>query len=176
MSPCIYETEGKLFCFRHGNLISECINNNNGASTTIKGAVTTTTKPENKAILITGGEGGFGASQSAEIYNPVTKYSCILPQLPNERKGHTQDGPLLCGTSSINIGKTCLTWNSESGTWPQSHNLYARKYGHVSWAPESGHGIYLLGGEIDLSNPRQTETIYLNGTVTNGIDLKRDWT
>ena len=39
------------------------------------------------AILMTG---GGGSPQSVEVFLPATNTSCLLPSLPDRRRGHTQ--------------------------------------------------------------------------------------
>merc|ERR1719500_2579518 len=63
------------------------------------------------AVLITGGYG----QQSAEIYQPHRDSSCVLPDLPEERFGHTQDGSLLCG--GWETDRFCRRWNPKTGSW-----------------------------------------------------------
>ena len=53
------------------------------------------------AVLITGGGilsfDPTEAQKSAEIFLPNSNTSCSLPDLPDKRFAHIQDGPLLCG-------------------------------------------------------------------------------
>ena len=79
-------------------------------------------------MLITGGfnpynSNGDGARlKSAEIYNPRTGESCSLPELPDTRNAHTQNGEMACGggsaiskghlmiiSSDRSSGKNCVT-------------------------------------------------------------------
>ena len=101
---------------------------------------------------------------SAEIFNPVTKTSCSLPELPEERYEHSQDGGLLCGGEN---GTTCLKWSPATGTWNQSHTLRHPREDHVSWATASG--VYLIGG---LYSRRTSEKVKLDGSVEEGFTLK----
>ena len=77
---------------------------------TCKPNMTTTTTT---AVLITGGQ---GARQSAEIYHPERDSACVLPDIPDRRQGHTQDGSLLCGDFRRS---SCRRWNPDTGpgTW-----------------------------------------------------------
>ena len=123
-------------------------------------------------VLITGGYGNNGGDlQSVEIYNPVTNFICSLPQLPEARYWHTQDGGLACGGSSSNTGTTCVKWSSESGTWTHSHTLSQSRKAHVSWATKDG--VYLMGGS-DSSSERTTELVKKDGSVENGFSLRFD--
>ena len=61
-------------------------------------------------ILVTG-----GGTNEAELYNPISKISCSLPQLPEIRSLHSQNGPLLCGghmNTHQNTIQNCMLWNS----------------------------------------------------------------
>ena len=110
-------------------------------------------------VLITGGSD----RKSSEIYNPVTKASCSLPQFAEVRAGHTQDGELACGGGVSN----CVKWSPDSGTWNQSHTLREARVAHLSWATTSG--LYLLGGY----NTRLTsEKINVDSSVVQSFNLK----
>ena len=74
--------------------------------------------------MITGGYNG-GSLKSAEIFNPVTKTSCSLPQLPEARTHHSEDGGIACGGVEEASVKTCVKWSPASGTWT-SHTLSDR--------------------------------------------------
>ena len=110
-------------------------------------------------VLITGG----AERKSSEIYNPVTKASCSLPQFAEVRSGHTQDGELACGGGVSN----CVKWSPASGTWTPSHTLREARVSHLSW--ETTSGVYLLGGY----NTRLTsEKINMDGSVVESFNLK----
>ena len=125
----------------------------------------------NSVILITGGwnkETGGSPLSSAEIYNPVTGASCSLPQLPEERHYHSQDGGLGCGGKNrFNTGwfEDCIEWTPASGTWTH-RNISEARLGHVSWATPSG--VWLIGGTY---SPRSTEKV---GSPSESFDLKYD--
>ena len=56
--------------------------------------------------------------KEVELYNPVSKTSCVLPALSGARLLHSQDGPLLCGGNDNNYlkpWKSCLLLNL--GIW-----------------------------------------------------------
>ena len=122
-------------------------------------------------ILITGGwnkETGGSPLTSAEIYNPATGEGCSLPQLPEERHYHSQDGGLGCGGKSrFTTGwyEDCIEWTPASGTWTK-HNISEKRLGHVSWATPSG--VWLIGGTYST---RSTEKV---GSPGESFDLKYD--
>lgn len=108
------------------------------------------------AVLITGGgswpEGPNDAASSAEIYHPDRDSACVLPDLPDVRFGHTQDGSLLCGgwpaSRSWSISRSCQRWNPEMGNWENvTESLRAERAGHISWTPADGSVTYLMGGK-----------------------------
>ena len=119
------------------------------------------------AVLIVGTANS--PARSAEIFNPITKTSCSLPQLPEERFRHSQDGDLICGGPIT--PKTCVKWSPSSGSWTQSHTLRQSRFEHLSWTTASG--VYLMGGMNDLSK-RTTEKVKFDGSVKNGFSLKYD--
>ena len=105
--------------------------------------------------------------KSAEIFNPVTKTSCSLPQLPEGRSHFTQDGDLACGGGgSISSQTTCVKWSPASGTWTHSHTLRKGEYGHVSWATASG--VYLIRGSAGT----KSQKVKQDGSVEEGFVLK----
>ena len=113
-------------------------------------------------VLITG---GYDKVRSAEIFNPDTKTSCSLPELPEVRYDHSQDGGLPCGGGA---GQTsCVKWSPASGTWTKSHTLRQGRSLHVSWATASG--VYLIGGS---ASPKTSEKVKLDGSVEEGFSLK----
>ena len=119
------------------------------------------------SVLISGGYNGKNL-QSVEIYNPVTSSICSLPQLPEDRGAHTQDGNLACGGwGPADRLNNCVKWSSESGTWTQSHDLLQSRTAHVSWATEDG--VYLMGGR---SSTKTTELVKEDGSVEDGFSLK----
>ena len=126
------------------------------------------------AILITGGQSGHSYRvesylKSAEIYRPSHDTSCTLPELPQGRSGHTQDGPWACGGGrDSSTERTCDKFSE--GNWTrQSLNLRKERWGHMSWATASG--LYLIGGYYSGNT---SELVKENGTVVKGFPLKYD--
>ena len=94
------------------------------------------------AVLITG---GIGTWQSAKIYHPDRDFVCVLPDLPDEREGHTQDGSLLCG--GWRTFRSCRRWNPDTGAWDLvTESLTENRTERISWTPADGSVTYLLGG------------------------------
>ena len=118
--------------------------------------------------MITGGYNG-GRLRSAEIFNPVTKTSCSLPQLPEGRYRHSEDGGLACGGYLTATQTSCVKRSPASGTWTKSHTLRQRRSQHVSWATASG--LYLIGGDY---SGKTSEKVKLDGSVEEGFSLKYD--
>ena len=117
--------------------------------------------------MITGGYNG-GSLKSAEIFNPVTKTSCSLPQLPEGRNGHSEDRGLVCGGGGSDATlKTCVKWSPASGTWTKSHTLRQKRSDHVSWVTPSG--VYLIGSYY---SKRTSEKVKADGSVEEGFSLK----
>ena len=95
------------------------------------------------AVLITGGVSA-SASQSAEIYHPDRDTPCVLPELPDRRKGHTQDGSLMCGGFSTR--RSCRKWNPDTGAWDLVTKSLQRRRDPISWTSADGSVTYLMGG------------------------------
>ena len=131
-----------------------------------------------------------GGTNEAELYNPISKISCILPQLPEIRSLHSQNGPLLCGgnmNTHLKPRRNCMLWNSGkvylyhqrkifkyilgNGTWIQSHTLPTVRHYHSSWTPASGTGTYLLGGGGGASE-YTSDLVKPDGTVEKTFNLK----
>ena len=94
-------------------------------------------------VLITGGQGG---EISAEVYHPDRDSACVLPDLPDQRWGHTQDGDMLCGGWAT--PRSCRRWNPKTGTWDlETRELIEDRANHISWTPVDGSWLtYLMGG------------------------------
>ena len=119
-------------------------------------------------VLITG---GFGTSDTAELYVPLSGASCTLPSLPDIRAYHTvSEGGLICGGDATQ--DSCIMWSPDSGTWEAALTLDFNRVFHVSWTPSSGTGTYLMGGG---SASRRTTTLITNdGSQDQGFPLKYD--
>merc|ERR1712107_884128 len=63
------------------------------------------TPTTNTGFIVTG---GAGAERSAELINLENNH-CVLPNLPDGRGAHTQNGPLLCG--GYDTRTTCLLFS-----------------------------------------------------------------
>ena len=115
-------------------------------------------------VLISGGY-NRGNLKSAEMYIPESRTTCSLPELPEYKYTHTQEGPLACG--GYRGYRSCVKWSSDFGNWTHSHTLRTYRYDHVSWKTEDG--IYLIGG---ASSSTTTELVKEDGSVQDGFSLK----
>jgi len=93
-----------------------------------------------EGIAISGG--GGDSSRSVEVYQPSTGYSCSLPDLPDDRFGHTMDTDSLYICGGWLTASTCLHFSS--GMWSISHTLVQERAYHSSWEREVG--LVLVGG------------------------------
>ena len=122
------------------------------------------------AVVITGGNGEAWSQQSAEIYHLGRDSPCVLPDLPDDRTFHTQDGSLMCG--GLNTKRSCRRWNNGKGTWDLvTESLTEDRVNHISWTPADGSVTYLMGGWL---SPGTSEAIDQenNGFVTSSFPLK----
>ena len=105
--------------------------------------------------------------KSVEIYLPSCNTSCSLPDLPEGRHYHTQDGPWACGGGGrySSSSTTCDQWSE--GSWTRSHSLREGREDHVSWATASG--LYLIGGYYRKVT---SELVKEDGSVEEGFKLK----
>ena len=120
--------------------------------------------------LITGGYANpvNGGSGTAEIYNPATKTSCLLPKFPKVYF-HSQNKGLACG--GLQTKTTCAKFNTNFGNWTPSHNLAQERFAHASW--DTGNEIYLIGGDGDQSK-KTSEKLKEDGSVEEGFSLEYD--
>ena len=117
------------------------------------------------AVLITGGE---GAGQSAEIYHPERDSACVLPDIPDGRVGHTQDGSLLCGGRKTT--SSCRRWNPDTGAWDLvTKSLTGKRWAHTSWTSADGSVTYLMGG---WQSDKTSEVIDKDNGVRSSFPLE----
>ena len=94
--------------------------------------------------------GGWGAQTDVEIFFPDTGRSCKLPDLPENRNGHTMNGIweklVICGGGADSTQSSCIYLNTESKTWENylKTTVYPRD-GHTSWTVNEE--LFLLGGQ-----------------------------
>ena len=73
---------------------------------------------------------------------------CSLPNLPEERAYHTQNGLEACGGIGLDWDYTTPTLTScvrfSGGVWSPSHQMVEQRWHHTSWA--SPAGTLLMGG------------------------------
>ena len=63
-----------------------------------------------------------------------------MPDLPDDRSGHTQSGLITCG--GYWSKRSCLSFSD--GQWRTSHQLQNDRVEHSSWL--SKQGVVLMGG------------------------------
>ena len=124
-------------------------------------------------VLISGGYVGHGdGEQSVEIYHPDKQSSCKIPDLPESRFVHTQDGGMLCGglkSGNEAPERSCRRWNPDTGAWDlEIESLTKDRYGHVSWTPADGSATYLMGGGWS----EKTSEVIENGQVKASFNLQ----
>ena len=87
---------------------------------------------------------------------------CTLPDLPDERKGHTMDNHIMCG------GSSCLYY--VAGKWTKYRNdLKFKRSFHVSWRRPDGE-VLLIGGE----QSRKTSEMVLSSGHQKGFNLQHE--
>ena len=119
------------------------------------------------AVLITGGEGAY---QSAEIYHPDRDTPCVLPDLPDRRYGHTQDGSMVCGGSDTR--RSCQRWNADTGIWVLvTDSLIEDRRYHISWTPRESSDTYLIGG-YKSGNTSEAIALDFDNGVTSSFLLQ----
>ena len=119
-------------------------------------------------VIITGGRPYILVGEKVEVFNPHTKKTCRLPDLPGgARLSHSQCGHLLCGGGhSSSTEQSCLMLNPLTGDFtPTSVTLVERRAYHLCWEVEGEGGpTLLIGGG---SSPRSTELVNSEGSSSS---------
>ena len=111
-------------------------------------------------VLITGGEGN--SLTKAELFNPLSNRSCLLPPLSLGRDYHTSCRNLQCGGwESDTTTRSCRHINDSSITI----TLRQKRYRHLCWSlPGDQTDVLLLGG---WGSSRTTERISGSSSSAN---------
>ena len=124
-----------------------------------------------EAVLITGGYGANGALNSAEVFLPWTNSTCQLPSLPDERDGHVQAGPLLCGGGDSSTKRSCLKWSVQIGGWVTLPLTLSEERRRSSiW--DRGDQLVIMGGLWFGEAQETSETVSSDGAVTSSFGMK----
>ena len=118
-------------------------------------------------MIITGGKTTHGTDEPlVELLDEHGKLICSLPNLPDERFGHTQTGLMACGGGNKSHSiSTCLTF--QNGSWIYSYMTEAR-FSHSSW--KSPNGVMLLGGKM-IHPLLSSEILTEDGEWNSSFDL-----
>ena len=112
---------------------------------------------------------GGGPSESHKSVEAITTDGfplCTLPDLPDQRYGHTMDNHIMCGGPST--GSSCLYY--VAGKWTKYRNdLKFERYYHVSWRQPDGE-VLLLGGEQSM----KTSEMVLSSGHQKGFNLQHE--
>ena len=122
------------------------------------------------AILVTGGFNtpSGGVLSAVEVLHGDGSPWCSLPDLPEDRRSHTQTGLEACGGYGSSASSTCV--RLEAGSWTPSHQMVEQRRYHSSWA--SPAGTLLMGG---ILSPQTTELLDANtGDSIPSFPLKYD--
>jgi len=137
------------FCALSVQLSDGCRSKSSSTTTTTTTAATTTIPTFTKGILIAGGNGG---RKSVEVFIPDAGKSCSLPDLPDDRVGHTMDTlgntPVICGGENIDQ-TSCLQFTPALGVWTNYATTTEEFKGHTSWV--SSGGLVLMGARNGVS-------------------------
>ena len=131
-------------------------------------------------MIITGGTPSDAYSVSVEVFNPQTRHSCSLNDLPpqtgcgfrctQERYGHTHCGQMLCGGGrASSTVRSCLKLNPLTGDFNYTSDsvrlLVEERHNHLCWAVEGEGGPTLLMG--GRSSPNTTELLSSDGSSSS---------
>ena len=114
-------------------------------------------------MIITGGSPSGSVGVSVEVFNPRTRHSCRLDDLPGEvRHRHTLCGQMICGGGRSSTRRSCLKLNPLTGAFtPTSVRLVEERSAHLCWAVEGEGGpTLLIGGDYSR---RSTELLSSDG-------------
>jgi len=116
--------------------------------------------PNLPAIVVTGGR---NEKRDVETVRNDGTSDCRIPDLPDERIGHSMDGKIICGGQ--NTGNSCLKF--EDGSWIAfPWKLKQKRAYHVSWKRQEN--VILMGGR---DSPESSEVVSDYGSQT-GFPLK----
>ena len=124
------------------------------------------------AILVTGGfnMSSGGVLSTVEVLHGDGSPWCSLPDLPEDRRSHTQTGLEACGGYGSSASSTCV--RLEAGSWTPSHQLAEERRYHSSWA--SPAGTLLMGaGQPTWKSGKATELLdEITGNFAPSFPLK----
>ena len=92
-------------------------------------------------LMVTGGWGPDGPGKSVELLSVDGTNLCSLPDLPQKRYWHSQNGNLICGGGHSSVRKTCVTFSG--GVWNKGRVLL-KKVGNFP--------LKVLKGVLDVYN------------------------
>ena len=119
--------------------------------------------------MISGG-GPASSLRKVELYNPITKTSCSLPDLPLHRYGHTSVGGVICGGGVVGSSTSTSCIDISSGRWSGTkYEAIRSRYFHLVWNINPGESFMLLGGDYDR---KTTDIVHYNGKVEPGFNLQ----
>ena len=94
-------------------------------------------------VIVTGTGHYLGKGTSAELLSINGTRLCALPNLPERRWHHSQNGLIACGGShNVATQESCVTFTA--GSWKKTNTLGHRRWSHAGWS--SPRGVLLLGG------------------------------
>ena len=109
------------------------------------------------AILVVGGPKSL---KSVEAITTDGTPLCTLPDLPDQRYGHTMDNHIMCG--GYYTPTSCLYY--AAGKWTKyRYDIKFGRYYHVSWQRQDGE-VMLFGG---YSSKKTSEVVKLWEEVGN---------
>ena len=113
--------------------------------------------------------GGYGSGRdTAEVWQPGLGAPCSLPDMPEDRRDHTQEGGDICGgEGGENTFTNCIRWSNN--TWMTTNStLIDKRGGHSSWRTEDG-SLILMGGGY---GSRSSEVVNTDGISEQSFTLK----
>jgi len=120
---------------------------------------------EEKAILVVGGSPNK-SKKSVEAITTDGTPLCTLPDLPDDRTGHTMDDHIMCG--GYLTQSSCLYY--VAGKWTKYRNdLQIERANHVSWRRRDGE-VLLIGGETS----KNTSEVVSSSGHQKGFNLKHE--
>jgi len=169
INDCIYQVENDpstFFCFKHGMYEPECVDLN-----TTPPQIETT---ESDAIIVT------GEWKNELLYANGTKF-CELPDFPERRTGHSQNGLTTCAGNNVIVNNSAEIYTScftlKDGGWTDNEvSLLGNRTFHVSFLRPDGK-IQLMSSsrQSSIEDGKSTEVVDLNAkTSVPGYDLNYD--
>ena len=131
----------------------------------------TATLLPNGKVLIAGGEASTGATNSAEIYDPLTGSNTLTTSMHQIRFGHTAtlllNGKVLVtgGGNNVSVTNSAELYDPLSGSWSITGSMTSARYYHAATLLPNGK-VLVTGGRDQTYTRLSSAELYDPATGT----------